>query len=291
MNIALSLIVIKHKEKGMKKSHALIIVLATSLHTNVMAQDYTLSIQPVLSKGKLITTYQPLADYLTDQTGHKITIKAYRDYLTYWQKMKTRNNFDIVLDAAHFTDYRIQHYDYTALAKAPGTVSYSLVTHTDVLVSKPEELILKKVATIPSPGLGGVRLYEIYNNPSRLPIEVTVNNSQEAIEAIANGNVDAAIIPTSLVSRYEFLNTVMTTEPVPQIAISSSPTVPMDVAKSIQKALTNANANAKGKLMLDKIDLPEFVSTDSKEYSGYSKLLKNVPGYKLPMPRELAANN
>lgn len=274
----------------MKKSHALILVLATSLHTNVMAQDYTLSIQPVLSKDKVMTTYQPLADYLTDQTGHKITIKAYRNYLTYWQKMKSGNNFDIVLDAAHFTGYRIQHYDYTVLAKAPGTVSYSLVTHADVLVSKPEELILKKVATTPSPGLGGVRLYEIYNNPSRLPIEVTVNTSQEAIEAIANGTVDAAIIPTSLVNKYEFLNTVMTTEPVPHMAISLSPTVPMEVMQNIQKALTHANKTAEGRLMLEKIVLPEFISTNNKEYIGYSKLLINAPGYKPSTPSEIVTN-
>lgn len=274
----------------MKKSPALILVLAISLHTNVLAQDYTLSIQPVLSKDKVMTTYQPLADYLTDQTGHKITIKAYRNYLTYWQKMKSGNNFDIVLDAAHFTGYRIQHYDYTALAKAPGTVSYSLVTHAAVLVSKPEELILKKVATTPSPGLGGVRLYEIYNNPSRLPIEVTVNTSQEAIEAIANGTVDAAIIPTSLVNKYEFLNTVMTTEPVPNMAISSSPTVPMEVMQNIQKALTHANKTAEGRLMLGKIALPEFISTNNKEYIGYSKLLINAPGYKPSTPSEIVAN-
>ena len=41
--------------------------------------------------------------------------------------------------------------------KIPGTVSYSLVTRVDVLVSEPEELILKNVATMPSPGLGGLR--------------------------------------------------------------------------------------------------------------------------------------
>ena len=49
--------------------HALVIVIATLLHTNVLAQEYTFSIQPVLSKDKLLTTYQPLADYLSEQTG------------------------------------------------------------------------------------------------------------------------------------------------------------------------------------------------------------------------------
>lgn len=274
----------------MNKLLTILIVMAALLHTNVMAQEYTLSIQPVFSKDKVITTYQPLADYLTDQTGHQITIKAYRNFLTYWQMMKRADSFDLVLDAAHFTDYRIQNYDYTILAKIPGTVSYSLVTRVDDLVSEPEELILKNVATMPSPGLGGLRLYEIYDDPSRLPREVAVNSSQEAVDALANGIVDAAIIPSSLVNNYEFLNTVLTTEPVPHMAMSSSPTVPMEVMQSIQKALTDANKTVEGRLMLEKIALPEFVSTNSNEYIGYSKLLQDVPGYNLPIDSAMVAN-
>ena len=171
----------------MHRLQAIFIAMVVLLHTNVMAQEYTLSIQPILLKDTVVTTYQPLADYLTKQTGQQITIKAYRSFFTYSQKITRVKNFDLVLDAAHFTDYRIQNYDYTVLAKIPDTVSFSLVTHEDLFIFEAEELILKKVATMPSPRLGGIRLYEIFNDPSRLPIEVTVNNSQEAVNAIVDG--------------------------------------------------------------------------------------------------------
>lgn len=263
----------------MNRLQAIIIAMVVLLHTNVMAQQYTLSIQPILSKDKVITTYQPLADYLSKQTGQQITIKAYRSFFAYWQKMKKVENFDFVLDAAHFTDYRIQNYDYTVLAKIPDTVSFSLVTHEDLFIFEAEELILKRVATMSSPGLGGIRFYEIFNDPSRLPGEITVNNSDEAVNAIADGRADAAIIPSPLVKNYEFLNTVMTTEQIPHMALSASPVVPVDVMRSIQKALTNANQSVEGSVMLEKIALPGFVSTDKKEYLGYSKLLNGIFGY------------
>lgn len=257
----------------------IIICLTVLLHGNALAQEYTLSIQPIWTKEKIITAYQPLADYLTENTGHKITIRTYRNFFTYWQKMKKAENFDLVLDAAHFTDYRIQNSDYTVLVKIPDTVSFSLVTHEDIFVFEPEELILKNVATTPSPGLGGIRLYEIFDNPARLPREVTVNNSDEAVDAIAEGRADAAIIPSPLVGNYEFLNTVITTEPVPHMALSASPTVPFDVKQNIIKLLANAHNTATGKLMLERAGLTKFLGTSAEEYSGYSTLLKDSFGY------------
>jgi ABC-type phosphate/phosphonate transport system substrate-binding protein len=146
-------------------------------------------------------------------------------------------------------------------------------------VSKPERLTRKCIASTPSPSLGGLRFYEIFNDPARLPREISVKSSQEAVNAIADGKVDAAIIPSALVKKYGFLNTVMETQEVPDMAISASPTVPLDVKQSIQQALTNASQSAEGKLMLEKISLSSFVPTDNKEYAGYSTLLSNVYGY------------
>ena len=49
-------------------------------------------------------------------------------------------------------------------------------------------------------------------------------------------------------------------------------------------------SNRSGRLMLEKIALPEFVSTNSNEYIGYSKLLQDVPGYNLPIDSAMVAN-
>ncbi len=263
----------------MNRFIGLLIVMTILLQTKAYAQEYTLSIQPTLSADEVKKTYQPLADYLSRQTGHKVSIRTYRSFFVYWQKMKKAENFDLVLDAAHFTDYRIQDKGYTIMAKIPDTVSYSLVTHEDLQSITPEDLILKNVATMPSPWLGGIKLYEIFNDPSRLPREVTVHSAREAVTAIAEGRADAAIIPTTMVKDYDFLRTIITTQAIPDLALSASPVVPEDVVQSIQQALMSASESTEGRLMLKKTALPGFVATDNKEYSGYSKLLKNTLGY------------
>lgn len=263
----------------MKNSYKTLVILALIFCTEVSAREYTLSIQPTLPKDVVMKSYQPLADYLSKQTGHKITVKAYRNFFTYWQKMKNTNDFDFVLDAAHFTDYRIWKKGYSVLAKIPDTVSYSIVTRSDVLILDTDELVLEKVATMTSPGLGGIRLYEIFQNPTRLPIQVTVNDTNEAVDAIMQGKALAAIIPTPLVKNYDDLNTVMTTKSVPHMAFSASPEVPEIVQRDIQSALIKAKNSRDGQEMLRKINLEKFEATSQKEYEGYSSLLKDLFGY------------
>jgi len=256
-------------------------------HKNI---HYRFSQHCTLPKDVVLKTYQPLADYLSEQTGHKIKIKAYRNFFTYWQKMKNTNDFDFVLDAAHFTDYRIWNKGYSVLAKLPNTVSFSVVTLDDVLIFDMDELVLKKVATTTSPGLGGIRLYEIFQNPTRLPIEVTVNDADEAIDAIVKGKAVAAIIPTPLVRKYDNLNTVMTTKSVPHMAFSASPNVPEVVQRDIQNALIKANHSKEGLAMLKKINLEKFDPTTAQEYNGYSSLLKGLFGY-VPHEEQLSQNS
>jgi ABC-type phosphate/phosphonate transport system substrate-binding protein len=263
----------------MKYLSRTLMVLAFIICADVSAEEYTLSIQPIMSKDAVVKSYQPLADYLSKHTGQKIKVKAYRNYFTYWQKMKNMEDFDFVLDAAHFTDYRIHKNKYSVLAKLPNTVSYSLVTNDDTLIIDKDELVLKKVATTTSPGLGGIRLYEIFENPTRLPIQVTVNDSSEAVNAVAEGKAVAAIIPTPLVNNYEFLNTVMTTTSIPHMAFSSSPNVPEKVKQDVQSALLKAAYTTDGKKMLKQMKLETFEETNEEEYEGYSRLLKDLFGY------------
>lgn len=273
----------------MKYLYKTLLILALFVYADVSAEEYTLSIQPILSRDAVMKSYQPLADYLSKQTGHKIKIKAYRNFFTYWQKMKNMEEFDFVLDAAHFTDYRIRTNDYSVLAKIPNSVSFSLVTSDDVLIFDIDELVLKKIASMTSPGLGGIRLYEIFGNPTRLPIQVTVNDSSEAVNAIVEGKAVAAIIPTPLVNNYDFLNTVMTTKSVPHMAFSASPKVPDIVKRDVKRALINASFSKDGQQMLNKMKLENFESTSYKEYEGYSSLLKDLFGY-VPPEMKLSHN-
>lgn len=245
------------------------------------AAEYKLGIQPILPEDELKIYYQPLADYLSQQTGHTISIATQHSFIYYWHNMrKQKPGFDLVLDAAHFTGYRTKNLGYTALAKLPDTVSFSIITRDDNFIFDANELINKKIATMPSPSLGSVRLEELYPNPMQIPKYVWELNANVAIESVLSGKVDAAIVPTRLASGYQGLNTVLVTRPVPHMALSASPNVPPEVAAKIREALIDANNTIDGRKMLSTLKVDKFEATDNETYDGYSLLLKNVYGYK-----------
>ena len=244
------------------------------------AAEYSLAIQPILPQQKLKENYQPLADYLSKVTGHSITISTQRNFLFYWTKMRRQEKgFDLVLDAAHFTDYRIKTQGYTLLAKLPDTVSHSIVTSEDSFILDVDELIGLRVASLPSPSLGALRLEELFPNPMRLPNFIWETNTTVAIEKLLSGVIDAAIIPSRLASTYNNLNIVMTTEPIPHMALSASPDVPQEVAEIIRHALVNASETVDGPKMLSALKINHFEAADNATYDGYSNLLKDVFGF------------
>lgn len=243
------------------------------------AQTLNLIVQPILSAKRSISFYKPLADYLSLRSGKDVRVIAAVNFPAYWETMKKGEEYDIIMDAAHFTDYRIKRLGYSVLAKVPNTVSYSLVTDEDSLILDPEELMGKRIASMLSPGLGGIRLSEMFPNPLRQPIITAVSGSLDAVEIVKKGNAVAAMIPTPLLNTLSGLNTVITTDPVPHVSISVSPRIGNELKKVLKTALVGAANTKDGQTMLKAIGFPEFVNCEAKDYAGYARLLHGVWGY------------
>ncbi len=75
------------------------------------------------------------------------------------------------------------------------------------------------------------------------------------------------------------VNTVTTTEPVPHLAISASPKIDEATRQRIRTALVNAQNTAKGRAMLEKVNISGFEAASNKLYVPYASLLKEVWGY------------
>jgi ABC-type phosphate/phosphonate transport system substrate-binding protein len=249
----------------------------TSLPT--LAADLTLYVQPIASVSETERAFKPLADYLSEKLGTPVTVRTESSFLAYWEHMRRGEDFDLVLDAAHFTDYRVKHYNYQVLVKVPDTVSFSLVTAQDFLVLDALDLIGTPIATAASPSLGGVRMAELFPNPVRQPTLVSVDNFQLALDKLHNGDVRAALVPTPMVRNDSTVNTVLTTKPVPHMALSASPRVDAKTRRVIRQALLEAGKSPEGQKMLQALNYTKFEPANNRMYSGYAKLLAGTWGY------------
>ena len=254
---------------------ALLLVIAP---LQLQAETIRFTVQPILERDQSLQAYQPLVQYLESETGLDIQMVASVNFLTYWQQM-LKGEFDMILDAAHFTAYRMDNNDYVPIAKLPGTVTYSLVTSPDLLILEPWELIGKKVATNEPPSLAMVRLLEMYPNPLRQPIFVESNSSEKALNLIESEKVDAAIVPTPMLNAFPDLNVVSTTDPAPHMTFSVAPTVTEEARQKLQNAMISAAETDQGKAMLARLNFEGFEKPDGYKYEGYEELLQETWGY------------
>jgi ABC-type phosphate/phosphonate transport system substrate-binding protein len=262
-----------------KKIIMIVSLMISSLFcSNSYAMEYNFVVQPIHSPEKMKAIYQPLVQYLNKETGHTFNIVTAKSFISYWEKMK-KGHYDLILDAAHFTDYRVKRMNYSILAKIPNTVSFSIITNENEHLTNYKKLVGKKLITLPSPSLSAMHLAKMFPNPARQPDITNTNSAAAAIKAVQAGKYYAAIVPTSMLDSIKNINTVNTTVMTPHMAVSASPKIDKDVQSIIRTALIKASTTSNGKTMLNAIKVSAFKATNAKTYQGYEKLLASAWGY------------
>lgn len=247
------------------------------------SKPLVLLVQPILSAQQTVRAFTPLCHYLGALAGRSCRVHVMPNFIAYWDRVRRNTGYDLVIDAAHFTDYRAQKFGFDVLAKIPDTVSYSLIVQEDNLIFDPIELTGKRIATLGPPSIGAARLAGMFPNPVRQPIIIEVDSAEEGMRRLLAGRVDAAILPTPLVSRQMSAGggvaVVMTTEPIPHIALSASPKLDARLRQQFRTALVTAEDNETGRAMLKEIGFPRFDPADPSLYTGQSNILREYWGY------------
>jgi phosphonate transport system substrate-binding protein len=111
-------------------------------------EGLVLVVQPVLEPAQTIKAYQPLCDYLARHTGQPCRVMTRPNFYAHWETMrKGDSEYNLAVDAAHFTDYRVQKQRWQVLAKIPDSVSYSLITRDNAGILDPADLVGRRIAT------------------------------------------------------------------------------------------------------------------------------------------------
>ncbi len=252
-------------------------VFLGTVFQSATAATLDFAIQPILSEPATIKAYKPLAEYIADVTGDEVVIHTARDFPEYWVNQKKNNPYEIILDNAFFTDYRIEKENWISLVKFPGLVSYTLIVLSDNAVFEPSELVGQTIASLMPPAPSGVFLGQMFRNPLRQPSIVPTQSANDSLKLLLDGKVIAAILPTPMVNvalqNGEDLVVVKTSVQIPFVALSVSPNVPKETAEKIKKALLDADKNEKGKALLKSLTIPNFEPADPSLYSGLMQYL------------------
>lgn len=247
----------------------------------------TLVIPPIESNESATREkYQRLVKYLEAQTGKRIYIITPPNYLAYWHTVRQPSRYDLALDSAHFTDYRIQEYGFRLLAKQSGRMSYSLVTHSTGNTGKSpalHELAGRVIAARDIPSMDATRLSAMFSDPSRQPRIHSIANYDDGLDLLEAGRVTAVMLPTQyafeLTKLDKGLRILAITEPVLAGAMTASPALDPVIQRQIQHALLHATTNPTGRTALASAELNRFEPGSKEQYAGYRQILDNVWSY------------
>ncbi|MBI3900373.1 MAG: PhnD/SsuA/transferrin family substrate-binding protein [Gammaproteobacteria bacterium] len=225
--------------------------------------------------------YRPLTQHLKALTGHDWVVQAPTEFVVYWETLR-RNAYDLALDAPHFTDYRARKFGFTVLAKVPDTLSYSLLVRADQRIADPTTLANKRIVTLGFPHMGPARLQAIFPNPLRQPVVIETADAVAAIESLLSQKADAALLPATFVSeRMEQggLTVVLSTEPLPQLALSASPRLSSAMQNAIRDGFLEAHKNMGGRKMLQILGVDRFEPATAELFLNQGNILKSYWGY------------
>ena len=264
----------------------LVLTLATGFSAqpaSAAGDELVLAVQPILEEEQTRKVFQPLCDYLAQATGRRCRIFTSPNFYAYWDNVRQSTAFNLVLDAAHFTDYRAQKLGFEVLAKIPDTVTYTLITRDSELILDAAELVGKRVATLGIPSIGAARLNGLFPNPSRQPVVIEVGAAEKGMRLLLDGKVNAAILPTPFVSQQMAsgagVSVVLTTDPIPHIALSTSSSIDASTRTALRNALLSAHTREDGRKMLKLIGFDRFDPASSAVYAGQGMILKEYWGY------------
>jgi len=245
--------------------------------------ELVLGVAPLVGEDETRRQFQPLCAYLAGATRLPCRVASRPNFLGYWETMRRSAEYNLILDDAHFTDYRVQKMGYTVLAKIPDTVTYSLVVMRVAKIANPLRLVGRRIATHGIPSMGAAQLNGLFPQPSKQPIPVEVDSAEQGFALLRAGKVDAAILPTPLVRqallRGMELRVLLTTVPIPHMGLSASPDIDPEIRQALRVALLTAHKSDPGRKMLTQIGIPRFDPANGTIYRGQARILQEYWGY------------
>ena len=283
MQYVLSLLSRRSPRPQRSAAVALLALCLTLSTTHAEVSELVLGVAPLLGEAETRTQYQPLCDYLASAARLPCRISTRPNFLLYWEMMRRGKEYNLILDDAHFTDYRAQKMGYVVLAKIPNTVTYSLIVPRAAKLDDPARLVGRRIATLGIPSMGAAQLNGLFTQPSKQPIPVEVDSAADGFALLREDKVAAAILPTPLV-REEIVRgapfrVLLSTAPLPHMGFSAAPDISPELRQVLRQALLNAHKTDAGRAMLTRIGLARFDPANATVYAGQGRILKEYWGY------------
>jgi len=239
-----------------------------------------LVVEPIHNPERSRAVHKPLLAYLRDATGLDIKLVTPESFHSYWIALRERDDYDLVYDAPHITDFLIEQRDYVPLVKTTNPTSFTLVAGYTLKEPTLDAVFGRTVVSMSAPSMGYMLLMSFFPNPLRQPaINSAAQSWEDAVQMVFDQQADAAMLPTWMAKRYPQLVPIKQSAEYPGKAFSASPSVSEADRQAITKALLALNESD---LMSDirvEMEVDGFEPASPGDFEGDMDLLRNLFGF------------
>lgn len=235
----------------------------------------TLVAQPIYPEYLAQSVYAPLAEYLEQGLGRDIELITPKNFQAHWSTIKSGEQYDLAIEDAPLTDYRLRYQNYQLVVQAEATRDYSLA------VLNPDyedrfDLVGQPVASLAAPSSAYLFLTRWYDNPLSQPqIISTANSFDDAVQQLWGGEVEGIVIPSELATDYPQFSFIANSESMPGLGIMAAPTLDSETFASVTALLMELN-DEQHIAILDELNVSALLPGNAERYNGYAEWIRNV---------------
>jgi len=259
-------------------------LLAATASAPLTAANFTLMVEPNYPGDQVREVYGPLGTYLNRTTGHVFTLTAAPNFNEHWRDLRVGTQAQFVFEEGHFFDYRRKRSGFVAVARTREPSAFAVVVaDPDIANEGREGIVGRTVASLGSPNLGYLLVFDSYKNPLAQPeVRAVSTKWSDGSDLVFAGDVEGALLPAVMAGEIPGLTEVWRSPQVPGRVFSAAPSVPADVRTKVAEALFKLHEDPEGFAVMNELRTERLVPAAEADYDGMERLLVNSFGYEPP---------
>jgi len=227
--------------------------------------------------------YGTIAKALSQYIGVEVAYKHPKNWTEYARDMRG-GKYDIIFDGPHFASWRMVHLDHQPIASLDGKLQFVIVTPADSKhVKKLKDVLGKKLCGLPSPNLGTLAAFNLFDNPIIQPTVSNVKNMKTVVKDFFKGQCDAAVFLSNIYDRFpdekkNKIRVLARTRLMPNQSFTASKHIDLATRNKIRDFFLSPNGSQAADSLLERFSKKKkyFVGAEDKEFSGLNELLEGV---------------
>ena len=254
-------------------------------------RDLVLAIHPYLTPAEIYNRFSPLADYLTERLGRRVTIRISRNYTDHIKKVGLGREVDIAFMGPAAYVRMTERYGTTkpliAALQINGRSTFRgvIITRKDSRIRRIRDLIGKSFAfgDIQSTMSHIVPRYMMFE--SGVPAEALsryefLTNHDNVALGVLYGEFDAGAVKQEVFQEYEFrgLKAVARTPRIAEHIFVASHKIPTDLVIAIREAMLDLNSfEVGGHVLLPiKSEITGLVPASDHDYDNLRRMIRTL---------------